>query len=762
MAKKISKSKRAALENADYSDVTSKADMPEFIRGLSKKRRKLFKFLVDLQRSKTEDGDVETDDDGNECPLSFVEDFIDKVVQDMAEAGGAVFTDTPIVTIAKRVETNDVEQEDEDLPDAPASDVDMGYDLGDDDWSLNLGGNDLGGNNLGDNNLGDNNLSGDNLGGDNLGGDNLGEVNSSKRQLKLAHTWRDIFSTLVDNYVIFRGEQTFPSTETKSPCELKCTTHKNSFMFEANVQVFFFHCVKAIKVNFCSCYSLPAALISMGLFPATPGRPRQAFCFGLLDFFQTVKNTLKVSGQGIADLYNNLQDVGEQVLLDDDMCRSVMYLYSKLKLDVEEKLNSLAEVADLGMNCPACPEASSADKGDRLFLTMDGNFSQKCKKEITFYDEENNIPLIEGMWVEKGIIDGVENVIPSREALESENHFKAAGAGTKKSNQYPVTGLFACVCPRHEIVRKLADMDTGEGFKYPSAILRTLLSGANAPHHKVLAMYDIACLYEQAFKNELESLDVQGKLALPIFHAYAHVGSCQALRNPRNLVEFGRTDGEATERLWSDLNPFVRSTRSMLQSNRKLVLGQAIRFRNEQKKMNLGNSLVRRYRNAAHIISRMEKKLIHLDDDFPGGYGDVTKFYLLQALLSRFMLHHVRHHPDLSAANLGFTNLADAAERVERDVPLTQFEDDLGISVAGEMFLLKQAPAIGREIERLKGVITVPLVNDDKLSCSTFHDAASDWIQFLERKKLLFKEVLRSNVLAYYNGMYLHIDLRFI
>ncbi|CAO3655707.1 unnamed protein product [Mucor hiemalis] len=172
---------------------------------------------------------------------------------------------------------------------------------------------------------------------------------------------------------------------------------------------------------------------------------------------------------------------------------------------------------------------------------MDGNFSQKCKKKITFYDEENIIPLIEDVWVEKGIIDGVENVIPSREALESENHLSCG----------------------HEIVRKLADMDTGERFKYPSAILRTLLSGANSPHRKVLAMYDIACLYEQAFKNELESLDVQGKLALPIFHAYAHVGSSQALRNPRNLVE---------------------STRSMLQSNRKLVLGQAAR----SKKINLG------------------------------------------------------------------------------------------------------------------------------------------------------------------------------
>ncbi|CAO3632453.1 unnamed protein product [Mucor hiemalis] len=104
MVKKVSK--KVAFETADYSDVTSMAGMPEFIRGLSRKRRKLFKYLVELQRSKTEGGNVEYDDNGNACPLSFVEDFIDKVVQDMAEAGGAVFTNIPIVTNAELVETN--------------------------------------------------------------------------------------------------------------------------------------------------------------------------------------------------------------------------------------------------------------------------------------------------------------------------------------------------------------------------------------------------------------------------------------------------------------------------------------------------------------------------------------------------------------------------------------------------------------------------------------------------------------------------------
>lgn len=171
------------------------------------------------------------------------------------------------------------------------------------------------------------------------------------------------------------------------------------------------------------------------------------------------------SGQAIADLYNLIQDTGEKVL-DDDMCRSVLYLYAKLKFEVDVELFDLAGVADSVMTYPACPEASANDPKDKLFLTMDGNFSQKCKKNLTVYDRDIAIPIIYGMWVKKEAIDSVGLAASSQEALKRESSFKAAGTDKKKNNQYPVTGLFACVCPRHEIVRKLADMSTNERYSF--------------------------------------------------------------------------------------------------------------------------------------------------------------------------------------------------------------------------------------------------------------------------------------------------------
>ncbi len=39
---------------------------------------------------------------------------------------------------------------------------------------------------------------------------------------------------------------------------------------------------------------------------------------------------------------------------------------------------------------------------------------------------------------------------------------------------------------------------------------------------------------------------------------------------------FGKTDGEATERLWSDLGPYARTTKEMLSGNRQDLLEDAL------------------------------------------------------------------------------------------------------------------------------------------------------------------------------------------
>ncbi|KAG1473611.1 hypothetical protein G6F56_000859 [Rhizopus delemar] len=60
------------------------------------------------------------------------------------------------------------------------------------------------------------------------------------------------------------------------------------------------------------------------------------------------------------------------------------------------------------------------------------------------------------------------------------------------STVYPVRGVFGSGCARHDTVFKMADMASGEGFKYPLACIGSLDDKENrqVPLH---FMYDVVC-----------------------------------------------------------------------------------------------------------------------------------------------------------------------------------------------------------------------------------------------------------------------------
>jgi hypothetical protein len=79
-----------------------------------------------------------------------------------------------------------------------------------------------------------------------------------------------------------------------------------------------------------------------------------------------------------------------------------------------------------------------------------------------------------------------------------------------------------------------------------------------------------------------------GKLAVPIFHAYAHNQRCQLNYNTRYKDGFGLENGECCERFWAYLNRFVSMTRKTTPFIRELILFEATLKWNEDKKMKMG------------------------------------------------------------------------------------------------------------------------------------------------------------------------------
>lgn len=73
--------------------------------------------------------------------------------------------------------------------------------------------------------------------------ESLERANVVLKQKEMSKKWKDIFPTLVENYLIFRGENTLPTTETKPPsstCELKCVTRLDTSLKVVKVNSFYF------------------------------------------------------------------------------------------------------------------------------------------------------------------------------------------------------------------------------------------------------------------------------------------------------------------------------------------------------------------------------------------------------------------------------------------------------------------------------------------------------------------------------------------
>jgi hypothetical protein len=146
--------------------------------------------------------------------------------------------------------------------------------------------------------------------------------------------------------------------------------------------------------------------------------------------------------------------------------------------------------------------------------------------------------------------------------------FQAASSERSK-NKTPnldVCGMFAAVC-RHDHPFKVMDMRLPERMAYPLCIIDNSL-------HLSTVLYDIGCMLDRYAQRREINLPV--RLAVPVFHSYAHKLQCQLKYNPRRVEGTGLTDGEGTERLWSHLVRFANISKGMDASNRKDLIEEAL------------------------------------------------------------------------------------------------------------------------------------------------------------------------------------------
>lgn len=123
--------------------------------------------------------------------------------------------------------------------------------------------------------------------------------------------------------------------------------------------------------------------------------------------------------------------------------------------------------------------------------------------------------------------------------------------------------------------------DLQKGERYCNMDYLFYKSLCNSSVRSLVVSYDIACQWSVHLQERMQKLDphfkifggsVDIKYLVPKFHLPAHVARCRT-RFSFNLTQgVGRTDGEAPERGWAEVNPLAPSTKEMGPGSRQDTL----------------------------------------------------------------------------------------------------------------------------------------------------------------------------------------------
>ncbi|KAF7305857.1 CxC2 domain-containing protein [Mycena chlorophos] len=275
----------------------------------------------------------------------------------------------------------------------------------------------------------------------------------------------------------------------------------------------------------------------------------------------------------------------------------------------------------LAVLCWACPEdGRNLPEGWRdvqedrqflyqLFLSLDANFRLKNRLR----PNERDDPSLGSGW---GYFVELDPYKKHLGFYVSEKDISACVAfqalkqkDTRLSRGLRVTGVGGIVCARHGLVRRrgLGDLQKGERYANMDWLLLCTLWMERLLKYGFA--YDVACQWMIHFFERLQVIQKRGghgamlaaelekemcQFGLPVWHAGAHELKCRAQLALAYLLGFGKTDGEAMERVWALLNPAAWATKEMGEGARQDVLEDKIDHLNWEKNLGLGRALAKR------------------------------------------------------------------------------------------------------------------------------------------------------------------------
>ncbi|EIW79765.1 hypothetical protein CONPUDRAFT_34829, partial [Coniophora puteana RWD-64-598 SS2] len=409
--------------------------------------------------------------------------------------------------------------------------------------------------------------------------------------------------------------------------------------------------VHEVSVMYCECpkrIRRHQQLLRSSWYPATTDEPKTAATFRVLEQYHLLSFESKASAyEFYSSLCRRTDNTGLPVPKDRyDQFLRMMREWRHLKMlkrsgvGHEETMPEDLPDGTCAVICPACPQPErnlpsgwENAKGNRwlysLFVAIDANFRLKRKK----VSSESADPSL-GCGLSYFVRDEPFREHVSSHARDSQDKSSCAShkavnkLNTKFSEGLATTGVGTIDCARHNIKLPCGVGNLNGAERY-SIMDYIIFSGLRFTRVKDINFsYDIACQWSKNLWSRVSKLPSYLsferasrfiRFFVPKFHLPAHIARCQMRFSFNWMPGVGRTDGEAVERGWANINPVATSTKEMGPGHRIDTLDDYFGDWNWKKVIGLGELLKRRLEEAIPASKTHTADLKEFEASLPPG-----------------------------------------------------------------------------------------------------------------------------------------------
>ncbi|KZP23155.1 hypothetical protein FIBSPDRAFT_952228 [Athelia psychrophila] len=389
--------------------------------------------------------------------------------------------------------------------------------------------------------------------------------------------------------------------------------------------------VHAVALDYCGCTSANKETIQLlraRLYPASAQAPKTAATFNVLEFFHLLTFDSKAS---VFEFYHTLtrrtDNTGTFYTPDryDELLR-IMRQWRNLKMckragrGHDPEGIAATKEGDCAVLCPACPQPGKNLPPDwqnapdniqfifELLLAADANFRMVRRKVSS---EAADPTLSPGFSYFVEMSKYREHLAKYGDQKETHStcvkHHAVGDANTSRFANLAASGIGTIDCTRHMMKRANSVGELQKGERYANMDYIFFSSVSQQEFVRLVMSYDIVCQwFVHLWKRMLDmpgylKIDREGKefiFLIPKFHLPAHVERCHTSFSFNLTRGVGRTDGEAPERGWSNINPLSASAKQMGPASFRETIDDHFGDWNHQRIVGLGRLLRRKIKDA--------------------------------------------------------------------------------------------------------------------------------------------------------------------